>query len=99
MRGYVDATKRTIIVTLGPEGAKALTATGEAISVPAMKVTPVDTVGAGDTFVGYLAAGLEAALSLEQSMRRAAVAASLACLKPGAQPAIPIAAEVDKAIG
>ena len=99
MRGYVDATKRTIIVTLGPEGAKALTATGEAISVPAMKVTPVDTVGAGDTFVGYLAAGLEAGLSLEQSMRRAAVAASLACLKPGAQPAIPIAAEVDKAIG
>ena len=92
MRGYVDATKRTIIVTLGPEGAKALTATGEAISVPAMKVTPVDTVGAGDTFVGYLAAGLEAGLSLEQSMRRAAVAASLACLKPGAQPAIPIAA-------
>jgi ribokinase len=99
MRGYVDATKRTIIVTLGPEGAKALTATGEAISVPAMKVSPVDTVGAGDTFVGYLAAGLEAGLSLEQSMRRAAVAASLACLKPGAQPAIPIAAEVDKAIG
>jgi ribokinase len=99
MRGYVDATGRTIIVTLGRDGAKALTSGGEVISVPAMKVTPVDTVGAGDTFVGYLAAGLEAGLSLEQSMRRAAVAASLACLKPGAQPAIPIAAEVDKAIG
>jgi ribokinase len=99
MRGYVDATGRTIIVTLGRDGAKELTSGGEVISVPAMKVTPVDTVGAGDTFVGYLAAGLEAGLSLEQSMRRAAVAASLACLKPGAQPAIPIAAEVDKAIG
>jgi ribokinase len=99
MRGYVDATGRTIIVTLGPDGAKARTASGETITVPAMVVQPVDTVGAGDTFVGYLAAGLEAGLSLEAAMRRAAVAASLACLKPGAQPAIPLAAEVDRAIG
>jgi ribokinase len=97
MRGYVAATGRIIIVTLGPEGARALTAEGEAIAVPAMKVTPVDTVGAGDTFVGYLAAGLEGGLGLEASMRRAAVAASLACLKPGAQPAIPTADEVERA--
>jgi ribokinase len=48
-------------------------------------------VGAGDTFCGYLAAGLDAGLALEAAMRRAAVAASLACLKPGAQPAIPMA--------
>jgi ribokinase len=98
MRGYVEATKRTIIVTLGPDGAKALTPEGRAITVPAMVVQPVDTVGAGDTFVGYLAAGLEAGLDLEAAMRRAAVAASLACLKPGAQPAIPTSAEVDRAI-
>jgi ribokinase len=99
MAGYVDATGRTIIVTLGPDGARARTAEGETITVPAMKVTPVDTVGAGDTFVGYLAAGLEAGLGLEAAMRRAAVAASLACLKPGAQPAIPTSGEVDRAIG
>ena len=97
MRDYVEATKRTIIVTLGPDGARARTSDGRTISVPAMPVTPVDTVGAGDTFVGYLAAGLEAGLDLELAMRRAAVAASLACLKPGAQPAIPTAAEVDRA--
>jgi len=99
MRGYAESTKRTIIVTLGPDGAKARTTEGRTISVPAMKVAPVDTVGAGDTFVGYLAAGLEAGLDLEAAMRRAAVAASLACLKPGAQPAIPTSAEVDRAIG
>ncbi len=98
MEGYVRATGRTIIVTLGPEGARARTPDGVVISVPAHKVTPVDTVGAGDTFVGYLAAGLEAGLDLEAAMKRAAVAASLACLKPGAQPAIPTAAEVDAAI-
>ena len=98
MAGYVAATGRTIIVTLGPNGAKARTREGHTISVPAMKVTPVDTVGAGDTFVGYLAAGLESGLDLEASMRRATTAASLACLKPGAQPAIPTSADVDAAI-
>jgi ribokinase len=97
MRGYVAATGRTIIVTLGPDGAKAVTP-DMTFSVPAMKVTPVDTVGAGDTFVGYLAAGLDAGLDLEAAMKRAAIAASLACLKPGAQPAIPHAAEVDAAL-
>jgi ribokinase len=68
------------------------------LHVPALAIEPVDTVGAGDTFVGYLAAGLDAGLDLEGAMQRAAVAASLACLKPGAQPSIPTAAEVDEAI-
>ncbi|KAB2862980.1 MAG: glycosyltransferase [Bauldia sp.] len=68
------------------------------ISVPAYPVDPVDTVGAGDTFCGYFAAGLDAGLDLEPAMRRAAVAASLACLTPGAQPAIPHAGQVDAAL-
>ncbi len=92
-REWAKAHGRTIIVTLGPDGARAATPTTE-ISVPAMKVTPVDTVGAGDTFCGYLGAGLDAGMALEAAMRRAAVAASLACLKPGAQPAIPMSDEV-----
>ena len=89
---------QTVIVTLGGDGARAVTATGQRISVPALPIKPVDTVGAGDTFCGYLAAGLDAGLDLESAMKRAAVAASLACLKPGAQPAIPTAAEVEAAM-
>ncbi|MBE0578276.1 ribokinase [Devosia sp.] len=89
---------QTVIVTLGGDGARAVTATGQLISVPALPIKPVDTVGAGDTFCGYLAAGLDAGLDLESAMKRAAVAASLACLKPGAQPAIPTAAEVEQAM-
>lgn len=89
---------QTVIVTLGGDGARAVTAAGQALSVPALRVTPVDTVGAGDTFCGYLAAGLDAGDSLETAMRRAAVAASLACLKPGAQPAIPMADAVAAAM-
>ncbi len=94
MTDWVKQTGRTIVVTLGPEGARAVTPAGT-ITVPAHKVDPVDTVGAGDTFCGYLAAALDAGLDLETAMRRAAVAGSLACLNPGAQPAIPMKADVD----
>ena len=97
MAEWARDNRQTVIVTLGPEGARAATPT-RSFSVPAMQVEPVDTVGAGDTFCGYLAAGLDAGLELEPAMRRAAVAASLACLKPGAQPAIPRAAEVEAAL-
>lgn len=97
MQDWVKTTGRTLIVTLGGDGARAVTPEG-AISVPALPIVPVDTVGAGDTFCGYLAAGLDKGLALEPAMRRAVAAASLACLKPGAQPAIPLAAEVDRAL-
>lgn len=98
MRDFAEKTGRTVVVTLGGEGVMAVNPT-ELLKIPAPKITPVDTVGAGDTFCGYLAAGLASGLSLEDALRRAAVAGSLACLKPGAQPAIPLAAEVDAAIG
>lgn len=94
---WATSRKQTIIVTLGPDGAMAATP-DELFHVPALQVEPVDTVGAGDTFVGYLAAGLDAGLDLHAAMQRATVAASLACLKPGAQPAVPTAAEVDQAL-
>lgn len=94
MDDWVKKTGRTVVVTLGPDGARAASPEGK-FAVPAHKVTPVDTVGAGDTFCGYLAASLDAGMGLEQAMRRAAVAGSLACLNPGAQPAIPLAKDVD----
>jgi ribokinase len=99
MADWAARHNQTVIVTLGGNGARAVTAEGQRISVPALPIKPVDTVGAGDTFCGYLAAGLDAGLDLEAAMKRAAVAASLACLKPGAQPAIPRADEVERAMG
>ncbi len=97
MRAFVEATGRTVIVTLGGDGVLAATPDGDLV-VPALKITPVDTVGAGDTFCGYLGAGLSAGLPLEQALRRAAAAGSLACLKPGAQPSIPHGKDVDAAL-
>jgi ribokinase len=97
MVDFVNRTGRSVIVTLGKEGVIAVSPAGD-FAVPALDVTPVDTVGAGDTFCGYLGAGLAAGLPLEQALRRAAVAGSLACMKPGAQPAIPHMREVDEAL-
>jgi ribokinase len=60
----------TCVVTLGAQGCFAATATG-GWSVPALPITPVDTTGAGDAFVGIFAAALDAGLSLPQALRRA----------------------------
>ena len=97
MAERAKATGQTIIVTLGADGARAATP-GRSFAVPSPKIRPVDTTGAGDTFTGYLAAGLDQGLDLEAALRRAVIAGALACLKPGAQPSIPTRAEVDKGV-
>ncbi|TIP81639.1 MAG: ribokinase [Mesorhizobium sp.] len=97
MRDYAGKTGRTIVVTLGGDGVLAATP-ADLLMVPALNITPVDTVGAGDTFCGYFAAGLSSGLPLDQALARAAAAGSLACLKPGAQPSIPLAKDIDAAL-
>jgi len=94
MQSLSRETGQTVIVTLGAEGVVAVR-NGQVHRAKGLKIEPVDTVGAGDTFCGYLAASLDAGLDFDKALRRAAVAGSLACLKAGAQPAIPEAAEVD----
>lgn len=97
MRTFAAETGKTVVVTLGGDGV--LAATPDSFHhVPALKIQPVDTVGAGDTFCGYFAAALATGTPLEEALERAAAAGSLACLKPGAQPAIPPASQVDEAI-
>jgi ribokinase len=84
---------QTFIVTLGAKGVVAVHE-GEVYRANGLKITPVDTVGAGDTFCGYLAAGLSAGLEFHDTLRRAAIAGSLACLRRGAQSSIPHLDEV-----
>lgn len=86
-------TGQILIVTLGADGVIAAEG-GNLHRTKGLKIVPVDTVGAGDTFCGYLAASLDAGLAFGDALRRAAVAGSLACLKAGAQPSIPVAADV-----
>ncbi|HEX3881708.1 MAG TPA: PfkB family carbohydrate kinase [Stellaceae bacterium] len=81
--------RRGLVVTLGERGAVAFLADGARLEVPALAITPVDTTGAGDTFVGAFAAGLDLGFEVADALRFASTAAGLACLGRGAQPAMP----------
>ncbi|MEQ9811477.1 MAG: ribokinase [Azospirillaceae bacterium] len=84
-----------VIVTLGAEGV--LATDGESVlTQPSLRVDPVDTTGAGDTFAGVLAAGLDAGLGLAEALARASTAAALACTALGAQESMPTAAQIDQ---
>jgi len=85
----------TAVVTLGAAGAVARTREGIRHTEPGLAVPVVDTTGAGDTFAGFLAAGLANGAKLDYAMRRATVAAALCVQRPGAVPAVPQGAQVD----
>ena len=87
----------TVIVTLGGEGAIAAGGAGT-WRVGALPVTPVDSTGAGDAFVGVFAASLDAGLQLDDALHRASVAAGLACLGLGAQASLPDRAAIEAAL-
>ena len=83
----------TVVVTKGADGADWIAA-DQHLHVPAIKVTPVDTTGAGDTFAGYLAAGLAEGMPPEAAMHLAARAAAIKVTRVGTADAIPTRAEV-----
>ncbi|WP_420006822.1 ribokinase [Arenibacterium sp. LLYu02] len=83
---------KVVLVTRGSAGVYVFSPEGD-LSLPAPVIQPVDTVGAGDTFCGYLVAALTE-MELPEAVALAIRAASLACLRPGAQPAIPTRQEV-----
>lgn len=87
---------RAILVSLGANGAL-LVARSRARSIRPHGVQVVDTVGAGDTLNGVLAAGLAGELDLFEASRRAVLAASLAVSRAGARDGMPTNAEVDAA--
>lgn len=87
-----------LIVTQGAAGSRVFLPDGGTITVPALPVEAVDTTGAGDTFVGVLAAALDHGYPMSIALRRASAAAALACLAHGAQSAMPDAAAIEIAV-
>lgn len=81
------------LITRGAEGA-VLWQDNCATSVEAFTVEPVDTTGAGDTFLGYFLAAIDTGRPPEAALRNAAAASALQVLKEGAAEAIPTAQEV-----
>jgi ribokinase len=84
---------QNVVITLGAKGAMLVNSSGVS-QFPAAKIKPVDTVGAGDCFTGWLATGIADSLSLPDAIARAVRAAGIAITRPGAQDAMPRREEV-----
>ena len=85
---------QSAVVTIGEAGA--VFANDESTRhLPAPKVDVVDTTGAGDAFVGALAARLARDASLEEAVAYAVRAGAAAVTKEGAQGALPTPAVVE----
>jgi ribokinase len=84
---------RTVVATLGARGAVVVTNEG-ASAIPAFKAKVVDTTGAGDCFVGALAARLAAGAGLLEAARYASAAAACSVERLGAAVSMPTAADV-----
>ncbi|MFH8343681.1 ribokinase [Streptomyces sp. NPDC018045] len=80
---------RSVVVTLGGDGALVVDGAGRADRVPGVKVEAVDTTGAGDAFTGALATRLARGDSLTDAARFAVRVGAAAVTKPGAQPSYP----------
>lgn len=70
-----------VMVTLGSRGSVAGIA-GTVYQVPAERISPVDTVGAGDAFAAGYLAGRARGLSTDESLRVATRCGAWACLHP-----------------
>ncbi len=82
-----------VAATLGAQGA-VISEGGSSRHAAAYRAKAVDTVGAGDTFSGYLTASLAERATFEEAVDRAQAAAALSVTRAGAQPSIPRRDEV-----
>jgi ribokinase len=90
--------RQTVCVTCGKQGVAALIG-NDVLLVPGRAVEAVDTTGAGDCFVGAVAARLVASDPLERAFAYANVAASICVQRMGAGPSMPAAHEVAAVLG
>jgi ribokinase len=101
---FIDAARslqtgkhKIICVTLGKRGVLALVG-GEPLIIPGHAVKAVDTTGAGDCFVGAVAAQLASGKSIGDALVYANAAAAISVQRMGAAPSMPTAVEVSAAL-
>jgi ribokinase len=82
-------------LTLGAEGAILLNDGEEIARAKPPRVTAVDGTAAGDAFCAALVISLLQGRPRSDALRRACAAGALAASRPGAQPSLPTADEVD----
>ena len=89
---------RHVVITLGAAGA-VLAGPAGTTAVPGFHVAAVDTVGAGDAFVGALAVALASGVDPAGAVRAACAAGAAATTRSGAQAGLPRPADVLAATG
>lgn len=86
---------QNLVITLGKEGSLLVNNKGR-IRVNAHKVNAVDTVAAGDTYVGYFVAGIMSGNDLKDAMELASLASAITVTRKGSIVSIPFGKEVMK---
>lgn len=92
----------SIVVTQGERGANYISYSGSSTSVVHFDpyvVTPIDTVGAGDAFIGAMCAEIARGVSIGEACSVAVVAGALATTVNGAVRSMPTRTAVVKALG
>jgi ribokinase len=92
--GATAGAAAAVLTTLGAEGAMWRQG-AEELRLAGHPVAAVDTTAAGDTYLGYFAAGLDRGLPVAQAMRLAGGAAALKVTRAGTAAAIPALDEVE----
>lgn len=85
---FLNKKINTAVLKLGAKGVFCATRS-EHFMIPAFKITPVDTVAAGDAFNGAMAAAMDRGLSLREAITWGAAAGALAATQQGAQQSLP----------
>ncbi|WP_432185902.1 ribokinase [Streptomyces sp. Tue6028] len=84
-----------VVVTLGAAGSLYAARGARPLTVPAPRVTAVDSTGAGDTFAGTLAVALAEGREMPEALVWASAAAALSVQRPGASSSMPYRSEID----
>ncbi|MFF1545868.1 ribokinase [Streptomyces sp. NPDC058291] len=84
-----------VVITLGPAGSLYAARGADPLTVPAPRVTAVDSTGAGDTFVGALAVALGEERPVREALAWAAAAAALSVQRAGASASMPYRSEIE----
>jgi ribokinase len=87
-QALLDSGVKTVVTTLGEKGAQIATGSTSSDVAP-YKVVAIDTVGAGDAFIGALSAELARGLTIADAAAVGAVAGALATTVHGAVPSLP----------
>lgn len=84
-----------LVVTLGGDGVRVVNGSQQ-FALPSHSVKVVDTVAAGDAFVGAFAVALSEDKSLQEAVQWGNAAGAIAVTRLGAQPSLPTRAELEK---